>query len=177
MTENRGLFLLGLICVVALTRLLPHAPNFTPVLAIALFSGAMFTDRRVAMLVPLAAMALTDLVLGWHATLPFVYMAVALTALLGRWIPRAGRLPLLRAGGMALGASVLFFVLSNFAVWALQGLYPPTAEGLVACYVAAIPFFHNTLAATLLYAAALFGGLTLAERSGMLRARRGPAQA
>ena len=67
------------------------------------------------------------------------------------------------AAGAGLAASILFFVVTNFGVWALDSLYPRTLEGLVICYVAAIPFFANTLAGTLFYTAVLFGGFALAD--------------
>lgn len=165
-STGRGVFLLALIGVVALTRLLPHPPNFTPVLALALFGAGVFADRRVAVLAPLAAMLLTDALIGLHATLPFVYGAVALTSLLGLGLLRDRSSPG-RVGALALGSSVLFFVLTNFGVWLVQDLYPHTAAGLWACYLAAIPFFHNTLASTVVYALALFCGLWAAERLGL----------
>lgn len=164
--QPRALVLVALIGLVALTRLLPHPPNFTPLLAIALFAGALFADRRLAVLVPLAALLLTDALLGWHATWAFVYGSVALASLLGLWGLR-NRRSVARVGGFALGGSVLFFVLTNLGVWLVQDLYPPTPAGLSACFLAAIPFFHNTLLSTLVYCVALFGGLALAERSGV----------
>ena len=65
---------------------------------------------------------------------------------------------------MTLAGSVLFFVWTNFGVWAFWNLYPHTLEGLVACYTAAIPFFRNTLLGDVVYSTALFGGFALAER-------------
>ena len=77
----------------------------------------------------------------------------------------AGSAPCLRIGGAALASAVLFFVVTNFGVWATSGMYPPTFAGLQACYVAALPFFQNSLAGDLFFAAVLFGGFALAERS------------
>ena len=150
----RLLAVAGLIALIAASRLLPHPPNFTPVLAAALFCGGLLPLRR-ALLVPLGAMFASDLILGLHAGMASVYLAMALCVLLGRLLPpQKGLSPAL---GGALAASVLFFVVTNFAVWLSGSLYPPTAAGLLACYVAALPFFHHTLLSTLLCAAVFFG--------------------
>ncbi len=148
--------LVAAIAVLALSRLVPHPPNFTPLVAAALFSGAICRDWWLALLVPLAAMLLADLWLGLHATLAFVYLGMALAVAVGGWLETRRR-PLLLLGAGTLGA-VLFFLVSNFGVWLTQELYPHSAAGLAACYVAALPFFTNTLVATLLWGAVLFGG-------------------
>jgi hypothetical protein len=164
------------------SRLIPHPPNFAPIGAMALFGGACFADRRAAFVVPLAAMLLSDLVIGLlsgnlamglHRLIPVVYGSFALIVCLGFWLRR--RRKVVPVGGAALASSVLFFALTNFGVWALGSLYPKTWDGLVACYVAAIPFFHNTLLGDAVYTAVLFGGLALAEKG--LPALREPAVA
>ena len=143
------------IFIAALTRLLPHPPNFSPVMALALFSGAALRDWRLALLVPLAAMLMADVWLGFHATMVFVYLGMASMVGAGRWLGARRRpLPLLAAG--MVGAS-LFFLVSNAGVWLTQDLYPATGAGLAACYLAALPFFHQTVLATLVYGALLFG--------------------
>lgn len=144
------------IAALALSRWVPHPPNFTPLVAAALFSGAICRDWRLALALPLGAMLLADLWLGLHATLAFVYLGLALAVVVGRGLALR-RQPLLLLGAGSLGA-VLFFLVSNFGVWLTQALYPHTAAGLAACYLAALPFFANTLLATLLWGAALFGG-------------------
>ena len=144
------------IAALALSRLLPHPPNFTPLVAAALFSGALCRDWRLALVAPLAAMLLADLWLGLHATLAFVYLGMALAVAVGRALGERRRPAILLGAGL-LGSS-LFFVVSNAGVWLTQDLYPPTAAGLAACYVAALPFFAHTLLATLLWGAVLFGG-------------------
>jgi hypothetical protein len=92
-----------------------------------------------------------------------VYLSFALTVLIGWAIAR--RKSPLAIGGAAVASSVLFFVLTNLGVWLFSGMYPRTAEGLVACYAAAVPFFQNTLAGDLFFSALLFGGFALAERA------------
>jgi len=154
----------GIVLAAAAMRLLPHPPNVAPIAAIALFGGAHFASKRAALAVPLLAMWLSDVFLGFGVdrVMPFVYGSFALIVVLGRLI-RDRRSPF-AVGGAALTGSVLFFVITNFGVWLSGDLYPRTAEGLVACYVAAIPFFQNTLAGDLFYAGVLFGGFGLAER-------------
>ena len=163
MTANnsRILALLSAILLAAALRLVPHPPNFTPIGAMALFSGAYLGRRALAFVAPLAAMLLSDAVLGFYSGMWVTYLAVALVALLGAIVLQK-RTPV-RIGLAAVAGSALFFLVSNFGTWALSGMYPHTAAGLAACYVAAIPFFQNTLAGDLFYATLLFGGFTIAE--------------
>jgi len=164
MLNPRVTMLATMIVAAAASRLLPHPPNFTPIGAMALLGGACFADRRAAFLVPLAAMALSDVVIGWHRGWFVVYGCFALTVCIGLWLRRR-RKPAAIAGA-TLASSLLFFMVTNFAVWALGHgrLYPMSAEGLLACYAAALPFFRNTLLGDAVYSVALFGSLALAER-------------
>jgi hypothetical protein len=155
--------LIGMIAFAALTRLLPHPPNFTAITAIALFAGAQMSDRRSALLVPLAALFLTDLVLGLHSGMLLVYVCVAAAVGLGALV--GSRPQPLRLVGASVAGSVLFFVVTNFGVWAMGALYPRTLAGLAECYVAAIPFFQNALAGDLFFTAALFGGFEFLRRA------------
>lgn len=168
--------LIAIILTAALLRLLPHPPNFTPIAAMALFGGAYLTDRRVAVAATLAALFVSDLFLGLYPEMWAIYAAMALVVLLGGFL-RENRAPL-RIAGVALTGSVLFFVLTNFATWALGTMYPLTLAGLVQCYVAAIPFFQNSLAGDALFTALLFGGFALAQRlAPALRERDAPLTA
>lgn len=165
-----NLTLFAMIAVVALTRLLPHPPNFTPVESMALFAGACLLDRRLALLAPLLAMAVSDLALGmihggYYSQYLFslshlsVYACIVLCAVAG--FALRGRISAGRVVGWSLASAVLFFVVTNFAVWlsasALPG-YNACAAGLLPCYIAAIPFFQWTVAGALFYSALLFGG-------------------
>lgn len=153
-----------LIVLAALSRLLPHPPNFTPVEAIGLFAGAWLADRRLAFLVPLLAMALADLILGLHSGMPVIYALIAFNVWLGL---RLGPAPsALRVGGYGLLAATVFFVVSNFAVWALGAghYYSNDLAGLVLCYTLALPFFAYTLAGMAVYSLLLFGGMALLRR-------------
>ena len=171
------LLLAALIFVAALTRLLPHPPNFSPVEAIALFGGAYFASRKWALLVPLAALLVSDLVLGamhggtylqyfttatYLPSLLAIYACVALCSVLGFGL--RGKVSGTRILGFSLAGSVLFFVLSNFATWLTAVMvpgYPACNTGLGACYFAGIPFFQWTVFGTLFYSALLFGGFAL----------------
>ena len=163
----RNLVLVGLIVAAALSRLVPHPPNFSPVEAIALFAGAFFVDRRLAILVPLAGMALSDFFLGFHAGVPVVYGCIALMAWFGRGLVQKRSVTRVAAYGLA--SAVFFFVVTNFFTWAFASLiahetYPYTFAGLVECYVAAIPFFKNSLLGVAFYATLLFSTFALLER-------------
>lgn len=163
MTRPRFLTLVAIVAAAAAMRLLPHWPNFTPIAAIALFGGAHFARPRTAFAVPLAAMLLSDAVLGLHATLPFVYVSFVGIVALGLLLRR--RRTVLNVGAAALASSVGFFAVTNFGAWAVGGLYPHTAAGLAAAFVAALPFYAPTLAGDLVYTAVLFGGFALAQRA------------
>jgi hypothetical protein len=161
MNKPRFTMLAVMILAAAASRLIPHPPNFTPIAAIALFGGAHFSSKRVAFLVPLAGLFLSDLVFGFYAITPVVYGSFALTVCLGFWVRH--RRSVQRIAFAAIASAVLFFMLTNFGVWAIDNLYPKTPAGLMDCYVAAIPFFQNMLLANVLYSTLLFGGFALAE--------------
>jgi hypothetical protein len=149
----RRYFTVALILFAALSRLLPHLPNFTPVTALALFSGVTLR-KQYMFLVPLAALFLSDIFLGFYAGMIWVYGSFCLVALLGIWLREhrgIGRVTMATLLG-----SALFFLITNFGVWASGILYPLTPAGLGECYAAAIPFFRNALAGDVLYVAALF---------------------
>ncbi len=162
MKKPRLAVLTAMILTAAAARLLPHPPNFTPIAAMALFGGASFADRRLAFAVPLAALLLSDLCLGFYRLLPIVYGSFALIVCIGFWLRTRRRvLPVVVT---ALAGSFLFFLITNFGVWATGALYPQTWSGLGNCYGAAIPFFRNTLLGDGVFTAMLFGGLALAEK-------------
>lgn len=177
-TKARLWLITGLVFGAALLRLVPHPPNFTPLGALALFAGARYGKRSLAFLLPLAAMLVSDSLLelttgwGFHSTLPVVYLALAIAVPIGFLVRKKG----IGAGSVAGGSvavSTIFFIVTNFAVWASSGMYPLTGSGLVACYVAAIPFFGNTIAGDLFFSAVLFGAFALAERKVPLFAPAG----
>jgi len=136
-----------------LSRFIPHAPNFTPVIAIALFGG-VFLRRSQAVILPMALMVATDMLLGLHEMVIFTWGSVLVISYIGLWArksPTFGKVLL-----ASVGSAVLFFAVTNFGAW--LAYYPQTWEGFVTCYTLAIPFFRGTLASTLLYSALMFGG-------------------
>lgn len=161
------LLLAGLIVLAAMTRVLPHPPNFSPVAAIALFGGAYFANRSWALIVPLAGLFLSDLVLasingGLYASwfggtgIWLVYGCIVLTTAMG--FGMRGKVGGARVLGYSLAGSVLFFLVTNFGAWLGDPMYPKNAAGLMAAYAAGIPFFQWSVLGTLFYSAILFGG-------------------
>lgn len=157
----RTLVVLSMIALAAVLRIAPHPWNLTPVGAMALFSGAVLKDRRLAFLFPLLALFVGDIFVGFHKLIPVVYASFLVNVALGYWI--RDRRTTLRISAITLIGAIQFFVVTNFAVWALLGSFPRTPAGLIACYVVGFPFFWNTLAGDALYAALLFGGFAFAE--------------
>jgi hypothetical protein len=163
---------LGMILVAAGARILPHPPNFTPVGAMALFGGACLGRRGLALAIPIIAMLLGDLALAlrhgdlsiaFHPLVPAVYGSVALIACIGIAIGPGRPVTFVALG--ALAGSVAFFVLTNLANWLVFSTYARSWEGLIECYVAALPYFRNTLLGDAFYAALLFGSLSAVERT------------
>jgi len=156
----------GMILAAALFRALPspeyRPPNMAPIGAMALFGGAAILDRRLALAIPLAAMLISDLFIGFDASRVWIYGSIALITLLGRTLQHSRRQPLAIVGG-SLAASLLFFVVTNFGVWLMSGWYTHTPGELIRCYTMAIPFFHNTVGGDLLFCELLFGGLAWLE--------------
>lgn len=141
---------LVMIALVAMTRLLPHWPNFTPVMAVALCGGALFTNRLQALSVALSSMVLSDLALGLvfgpeyalHGAQPWVYACVVATAMLGHALRNASSLRQVALGGTI--SSLGFFVATNFAVWLQGSFYPNTFDGLMMCYAAGLAFYRES---------------------------------
>ncbi len=151
---------IALIVLGILTRFLPHAPNFNPVIAIALFGG-YYLNKKYAVLVPLLLMIMTDLFLGLHNVILFTWGSVILITILG--IVQKKRKSVLTVGVSSLASAILFFLITNFGVW-LSGWYPHTLQGLLNCYTMAIPFFRATLLSTIIYATVMFGAYELIAR-------------
>ena len=151
-------------------RLLWHVPNVSPVAASALFAGMMLRRRSLALVVPLAALLIGDAVLGFDhwPVMAVVYAALTLPAVAGILARRVRTLRVVVP--TVLACSLIFFVTTNFAVWAWSGLYSADVAGLIRCYVMGLPFLKYTIAGDLFWAAVLFGGAWLVQR---LTARTG----
>ena len=147
-----------LIAFDVVARLGPHAPGVWPVAASALFAGRMLRIPALALIVPLLATALSNFALAnddWRVTL-VVYAAICVPALAGMLVRRwNGALPVVAA---MLSCSLIFFAVTNFAVWAFNGMYPMNFQGLTQCYVTAVPFLDKTVMGDLFWTAVLFGG-------------------
>ena len=152
-----------LVLAAAFFRVLPHPANVTPIAAMAL-AGGVYLDRRFSLAIPLAALFISDLFIGFHSTMPYVYGSFVAMGLIGLWLRSHKSVPPIVGGVVA--SSILFFLVTNFGVWASgsEWAYPRTWEGLIACYTAAIPFFRNTLVGDLVSAGVLFTMFELTER-------------
>ena len=155
--RNVTLFLM--ILAAGLCRWIPHPINFTPIGAMALFGGACYAQRRLAFLLPLAALAVGDLATGMHILMPVVYASFAINVLLGRLL--RSRRTVFTTAAFTLAGAVQFFIVTNLATWWVY--YPHSTDGLVTCFVAAIPCFQNTLAGDAVFTGLLFGALAVTE--------------
>ena len=181
MPTPRLFLLIVLILSAAFARLVPHMHNAAPVAAMTLFAAAYLPSRRWSVLLPLAAMFLSDAVL--YATkdvayrdqavsnMLFVYSTFAVIALLGQWLRQ--RVTIGRVIGTTLAGSAVFFLITNFGAWLSLSLplsatqpatYSRTLSGLINCYIAGVPFFRGTFVGDLVYSAVLFGGFALLEQ-------------
>ena len=151
-----------MIFAAAFVRLLPHPPNFAPIAAMALFGGAYFNKKWAAFLVPIAAMFVTDLILGFHNTMWAVYLSFALIVVLGMIMLKEKKVGNIFFASVI--SSVSFFIITNFGIWISTGYYEKTGAGLAACYTAAIPFFHQTLLSDLFFIGILFGAYHLEKQ-------------
>ncbi len=156
--------------VAGITRALPHPPNFAPIAAMALFGGAYLTDRKLAFLLPLVAMMFSDLLLeglyqlnlheysGLHNTMFFVYGSMIAISGIGMLLKN--RVKPISLVAASFSASVLFFIVTNFGVYA-SGLYGTEPTSFITTYVMAIPFFGPTALGDLFFTGVLFGGFEL----------------
>lgn len=166
MNENHKLKTLvaaSLITCAVLTRLIPHPPNFAPVTAMAVFAGFYFSNIWLALFIPLITMALSDAVIGFHSDLLLVYGCFAITT----WVASAqsAQRSLGRVVGTVLGSNMFFFLVTNFAQWPGNPLYSQDISGLFQSYVAAIPFYGNSLLGDAFYTSVLFGAWEMLGRS------------
>jgi hypothetical protein len=170
---NSGLyFAISVIIAGALFRFIPHWPNFTPIAAMALFGGAYFGRKHLAFLIPFAAMFLSDLILGFHKDMWAVYFAFGFTVFIGMLLKRNIRVINILTASLV--SSSLFFLLTNFAAWLSNPMYPQNFNGLMASYLAGLAFFNdgsfgisfflNEMAGSLFYSVLFFGSFALARK-------------
>jgi len=144
---------LSLILIGILLRFAPHAPNFTPVAAIALFS-ALYLPRKYALVAPLLLMVVSDLFIGMHNVVLFTWGGFILITYLGFGLKSNKSFSRIMATSLV--SSIAFYIVSNFGVW-VMGWYPHTLKGLITSYIMALPFLRNFTLATLCYVAVFVG--------------------
>ncbi len=149
-----------IIFIGALLRVIPHAPNFAPIGALALF-GSIYLNKRVALLLPILAMVVSDLFIGFDSleSRLMVYGAFLLIGLVGLAVRKYKNVYTVIGG--SLSSSIIFFLVTNFAIFYPRNMYTHDWAGIVAAYTAGIPFFRNTLASDLFYTAVFFGSYEL----------------
>ena len=154
--------------IAAATRFLPHPPNFTAIGGMALFGAASLTNKKLAFLVPIMAMLISDLFIpnGFDLSVYTAFIAIAAMGLLIS--KKKGPMPVIVG---SISASVIFFAISNFGVWASQAMYTKNAIGLMTCFQAAIPFFPNTLAADLFFSSLLFSSYAIIKKTNLVIAK------
>ena len=163
----RFIFITTAILVAAISRVFPHINNFTPIAAMALFGGVYFSDKRLAFIVPLVAMIVSDVILeftsgwGFHNTIVYVYVAFILTSAIGLLVRKNTNVQTVL--GASVLSSLLFFIITNFGVWAASGGVGG-ASGLATTYILGVPFFAPTLLGDLFFNSILFGTFYLAQR-------------
>ena len=157
-TTTRTIIGTILVVAAAFSRLIPHPMNFAPITAIALFGG-MYFDKRIAPLLPLAALMISDYFLGFYSGITWVYSGFLLVSLLGMFAAR--RKSIATIAGSTVACSALFFIITNFGVWQSGLFYPLTLSGFAECYAAAIPFFRNSFIGDVFYVVVLFGAYEL----------------
>jgi hypothetical protein len=157
----RFIFVVSLVFIAVAMRLIPHWPNFTPVAAIALFGGTYISRKWLAFLIPIAAMLISDAIIGFHNYLISVYVCFAIAVGIGLLL--RNKVNVWTVGGASLFSSVLFFLITNFAVWLGSPFYSQDITGLINCYALGIPFFNNGVLGDLFYNMVFFGGFYLAQ--------------
>ena len=149
-TKENILSFLYISLLLAIGRLIPHPPNFTPILAAAIVAPYIMNNKILALLVPLSAMVIADSFIGFYSGIIWVYGSILFCGILSENLKRFGNYKL-QLGIMAIMSPILFFIITNFSVWFLYDYYPKTFEGLLLCYTMGLPFFKNTMLSTLIY--------------------------
>lgn len=160
------LLILSFVLVAVFSRLVPHPANFTALNAIALTGPLYFGSAWISFFVVVSSMLLTDVLLGFHPVLSFIYLSFGLIVCFGKCLKKNSSC--LEVLSLTVFSSLLFFFLSNFGEWLMGPIYPKTMVGFIACYTAAIPFFSNQLLGDLAYTAVLFYGYQIVQQVNFL---------
>jgi len=158
----RFIFIVAIVLIAAALRLLINIPNVTPIAAMALFGGAYFGKKYIGYIIPLAALFITDLVLGFHGAMLYVYIGFAVTVTIG--IAMKKKINAYSIFGASILSSIIFFLLTNFEAWmTLMMPYPMNFAGLMECYAAGLPFLRWEALGTLGFSTVFFGVFYLAQ--------------
>ena len=147
-------------CLAFLNIYFTEIPNFSPIAATALFAGAFMKNRKLAFIIPISAIIISDIFIGFHSMIWAVYLSFFLVVILGISMKKLNVGNVL---GLSILGSILFFLITNFAVWAQGSFYSPSFSGLIECYYMGIPFFKNTLIGDICFIAVLFFSFSFAE--------------
>jgi hypothetical protein len=164
----RTVSLAAIILLTALSRVLPHPYNFTPIAALALFGAATFDRKWLGLIIPLTAMLISDVMIGFHGSMLAVYSSFTLIWFLG--LVMLQKISIIRVAAASLLSSTLFFLITNFAVWYGSSFYPQTPQGLLGCYAAGLAFFNgqsfflNAVLGDLTFSTVLFGSYYILQR-------------
>ena len=153
-TLKKEIFPISLILILAFARLVPHPPNFTPIIAVAIMSSYFFRNILLSCTVIIISMVLADIFIGFYKNIFFVYLSLLLIIYIFSHINRKIKLKNLFIFGLL--GSIIFFILSNFGVWILSEMYEKNLNGLINCYLLAVPFFINTLLSTIIFSYTAF---------------------
>lgn len=165
-TTGYSLLPFGMIVVAAFSRLIPHWPNFTAIGAMALFAGSTLGFQLRSVLVPVVALLVTDLIFGFHSTMIAVYGATIFSIMLGAFFLQKRTVK--KVLSFSILGSMSFFIVTNFAVWAIDGMYSKDLNGLLQAYTMALPFFPSQIFGDLFFGAILFGSYALLARKKTL---------
>jgi len=163
MKLNKQFFVItAFIIIASLSRLVPHLPNFTAISAIALFGAAYYDKKITALLVPITILFITDAILGFYQGMAWIYGTFIIVALIGFMLRKNTSVP--RVIFASILSSICFYLLTDFGTWIGTNMYPHTFNGLIECYIAAIPFSRYEAIGTLFYSGVLFGSYYFAQR-------------
>ena len=154
MILNKNIFCLILILLLIFSRLIPHPPNFTPLIAVAVLSGLLFRNFYLSIFTLLCSMFVSDLIIGFHKNMFFIYVYIIFIGSI--FFKLADKINYKNLLIFSFGGAFLFYLLSNFTVWFSSDVYSKNLKGLLECYILAIPFFSNTITSTLIYSYVFF---------------------
>ena len=163
---KKEIFPISLILILAFARLVPHPPNFTPIVAIAIMSSYFFRNMYLSFAVIIISMLLADVFIGFYNNMFFVYLSLLLITFIFFRISTKIKLKNLFIFGFF--GSVIFFLISNFGVWILSGMYEKNLNGLAYCYFLALPFFVNTILSTIIFTYSAFIANSLFSKKSIL---------